>query len=121
MSIGKRLALLRKTLDIPQTEMAMVIGCSQGNLSQYEKDSPIIPVKCIIPLRVTYNVNLDWLLLGVGDMFLPDMGVQQQVEKATNVVSVKNKARNRLIKEMDELTAEVDRKVKKMKGYLSEE
>jgi len=114
MSIGKRLALLRKTLDIPQTEMAMVIGCSQGNLSQYEKDSPIIPVKCIIPLRVTYNVNLDWLLLGVGDMFLPDMGVQQQVENPISKEPVKRKKKDKLVKEINELLAEVKRKLEQM-------
>jgi len=115
MSIGKRLTLLRKTLDIKQVDMAMVIGCSQGNLSQYETDRPIIPVKCIIPLRVTYNVNLDWLLLGVGEMFLPDTGIQQPADKQTFKKPINTKKNDKLIKEIDKLLADVHKKLQEMK------
>jgi len=94
----------------------MVIGCSQGNLSQYEKDNPTISVKNIIPLRIAYNVSFDWLLLGVGDMFLPDTGVVQPAENTVVHKPVNAKKDDKVIKEINELLSRVQKKLREMKG-----
>jgi len=109
MSVGKRLILLRKTLDLNQTDMAMVMGCSQVNISQYEKDDTTMSIKYLIPLRKAYNVNLDWLLLGLGEMFLPITSSQQPVEKPIINGYISPKKKDKLVKEIKKLSAELQR------------
>jgi len=98
MSVGERLTLLRKTLEINQTDMAMAIGCSQANISKYEKDSTTMSIEFLIPLRKAYNVNLDWFLLGIGDMFLTDTGVQRASKS-----KAQPKKKDKMIKEIDDM------------------
>jgi len=109
MSVGERLTLLRKTLDINQTDMAMTIGCSQANISKYEKDSTTMSIEFLIPLRKAFNVNLDWLLLGIGEMFISEPRVPR-----TSRIKQKPKSNDKMIKEIDD----VQLKLQKIKESL---
>jgi len=117
MSIGARLIILRKILDINQSEMAMVMGCTQGTVSLYEKDGTTMSVKCLSPLRKAYNVNLDWLLHGVGEMFMSDTYNQQSTENQPPV-EVKNKKKDKLLKEIYRLSAEMQHILQELQEYL---
>jgi len=117
MSIGARLIILRKILDINQSEMAMVMGCTQGTVSLYEKDGTTMSVKCLSPLRKAYNVNLDWLLHGVGEMFMSDSYLQQSTENLTSV-ELKIKKKDKLIKEMVRLSTEMQNVLQELLEYL---
>jgi len=122
MSIGERLTLLRKTLDINQSMMAMVMGCTQANISLYEKDGSTMSVKYLVPLRNAYNVNLDWLLQGVGEMFLPPTSFSQPAEKPVIKTSAPSKNKDKLLKKIDMLSAELQkalRELKELKEYIS--
>jgi len=121
MSIGERLILLRKSLDINQTDMAMVFGCTQANISYYEKDGNTLPVKYIIQLRDTYNVQLDWLLLGRGEMFITDTHTKQPTEPPVAKASVNPKTKNKVIKKINELSTELQRvsqELQELKEYI---
>jgi len=120
MNIGERLILLRKTLGINQSDLALVLGCTQANISQYEKNGAIMSAKYLIPLRNAYNVNLEWLLLGVGGMFLPDTFVHPSDESQTSTISVNPERKDKLLKDIDDLSVIFQRILLEMKDMLGE-
>lgn len=69
--IGERLIDIRKALDIKQGLFAAKLGFASGNgLSMIEKGrNPLRETHCKI-LEFTYNVNIEWLKTGNGEMFL---------------------------------------------------
>jgi len=114
MSVGERLTLLRKTLEINQTDMAMAIGCSQANVSKYERNGTAMSIEFLIPLRKAYNVNLDWLLLGIGEMFVPITCIPQPSENHSTLPEPPNKQR------LNELSAELQRISEEIKDCIGE-
>ena len=71
MTVGKRFKEFRKTLKKTQQNVADVLGCRQSNVNMYEKDEISPPIKTLKIIRNAFNVNIDWLLFGEGDMFMP--------------------------------------------------
>jgi len=69
--IGQRLKKLREELNLSQGKMANLLGVSQSALSKWESGKREIPIGVLIKLKQKFNVNLNWLLSGQGDMFLP--------------------------------------------------
>lgn len=71
--IGERLVYLRKALEINQGELAKKLGYSSGNgLSMMEKGkTPLREHHCLI-LQTFFNVNIEWLKTGRGEMFLSE-------------------------------------------------
>lgn len=69
-----RLKKLRKALDLTQTEFAERIGTVQNTITGYEsgRRNPSGPV--ISAICKEFNVNREWLVSGVGEMFAPDAG-----------------------------------------------
>jgi len=123
MSVGERLTLLRKALDINQTDMAMVMGCTQANISYFEKEGNMLSAKYLILLGETYSVNLNWLLLGIGEMFMTDNVVQQPAENQTSKEIMNPKKKNKAIKKISELSAEsqrISQELQELRLYLSE-
>jgi transcriptional regulator with XRE-family HTH domain len=73
IGIGKRLQELRRILRLQQNEMAQAVGLTPGYLSEIEnchKNNPGIAT--FYKISSHYNVSLDYLVHGIGDMFLPD-------------------------------------------------
>jgi len=70
-AIGQRLKKLREELNLSQGKMANLLGVSQSALSKWESGKREIPIGVLIKLKQKFNVNLNWLLSGQGDMFLP--------------------------------------------------
>lgn len=70
--IKDRLRLLRRTLDLTQTEFAEKIGSVQNTITGYEsgRRSPSNPV--ITSICNAWNVNEEWLRNGTGEMFAAD-------------------------------------------------
>lgn len=68
-TIGKRLSYVRKNiLNKSQQDFAMIIGSSQGALSEMEKDNRGISIECFIKL-IDYSksnnlFSADWILTG---------------------------------------------------------
>jgi len=123
MSVGERLILLRKTLDINQTDMAMVLGCTQANISHYEKDGITMSAKCLVLLGDTYNINLNWLLLGIGGMFISEGFIPHTTENPANKEIVNPKKKTKVIKKIDELAVEsqrISQELQELKEYLGE-
>ena len=71
-----RFKLLRKELNLSQKEMAKELGVPITMISKYECGKIKPGADMLIKIAITYKVNLNWLLLGIGNMFIES----QQIE-----------------------------------------
>lgn len=70
--IGKRIRQVRKNIGLKQDQFAYQLGCGRSNISQIENGLFYPTANSIFVLRSKFNVNLDWLFSGEGEMFLQD-------------------------------------------------
>lgn len=68
--MNNRIKQLRKTLNLTQQEFAERIGIKRNTIANYEggRNEPVSSVINLICRE--YNVNIDWLRTGDGDMFV---------------------------------------------------
>ena len=66
--IGQRIAQVRKHLGLKQADIGKVFGVGRTHMTNIEKGITI-PAYLLLWLGETYNVSLDWLFFGEGDMF----------------------------------------------------
>ena len=68
--MNERLKKLRKALDLTQQEFADRIGVKRNSFANYEtgRNTPIDAI--IISICKEFNVNVNWLRTGEGDMFI---------------------------------------------------
>ena len=72
-AINERFIELRKVCKKTQTDFGKVLGISVSGISAIETGQRSVTEKHLIMLSNwdEYNVNIDWLRTGKGDMFLP--------------------------------------------------
>ena len=66
---GQRFKDLRKELRLTQEVFANKIGLSKSAISAVESDKSFISQNVMSTLFMEFNVNLNWLVVGVGKMF----------------------------------------------------
>ena len=67
--IGQRIARVRKHLGLKQADVCKVFGVGRTHMTNIEKGKTI-PAYLLQWFGETYNVSLDWIFFGAGDMFL---------------------------------------------------
>ncbi len=67
----KRLSAILRELALKPDEMEDKLGLSQSDLSEIELGKKDIEVGVFLQLATEFNVNLQYLYLGIGDMFQP--------------------------------------------------
>jgi transcriptional regulator with XRE-family HTH domain len=85
MHIGKRFKQVRKKLSLTQTKLAEVIGCKQATIADYERERISPSAKVLSIISKNYNININWLLTGSGEMFLSHQGQASKSESSNNV------------------------------------
>ena len=101
--MNNRLSLLRKELGLSQTEFANEIGATQATISRHEKKNTI-PYELLNAINKRFNINLNWLVLGKGDMvetfdnFAIDSRIKDYFDK------LKRKKSSELLSEIIEMT-----------------
>ena len=70
MTIGERIKMLRKKLDLTQQAFADCIGMKRNSIAQIELDRNTSE-QTIFSICREFNVNENWLRDGNGSMFLP--------------------------------------------------
>jgi transcriptional regulator with XRE-family HTH domain len=67
--IGQRIRYVRTEIaDLSQREFVQRMGMGQSNISQLEKGMSLPSCFFLLSLHVTYDVNLNWLLTGSGEV-----------------------------------------------------
>lgn len=69
----KRIRELRKQKGLSQKEFAKVINLSQNHVSSLEKGTRTITDRTIEDICREFNVNKQWLLTGIGDLFVDEL------------------------------------------------
>jgi SOS-response transcriptional repressor LexA len=73
MNFGSRLKEIRKYKSFVQKEFANILGVSQGTLSDLEKNKTAPSFQTLQKLKNRFaDISSDWLLTGVGEMFITD-------------------------------------------------
>lgn len=71
-SIGDRLKAIRKFLDLNQEDVSKKLQVTNQTLSRYENSIRFPDSQFLQKFGVLFNVNANWLLYGIGDMFSED-------------------------------------------------
>ncbi len=66
---GQRLQIARKKLQLSQEDISTQIGISYRAYSSYEREDRKPPIDFLEKLISKYNLNLNWLVAGKGNMF----------------------------------------------------
>lgn len=69
-TIGNRFKTIRTSLHILQDEMGAQIGLSKQGVSNIEKDKSFMSPIVLSKLAIDLKVNLNYLIAGVGSMFI---------------------------------------------------
>jgi transcriptional regulator with XRE-family HTH domain len=67
---GERLKDIRFVLRLSQKQMAEKLGIKSQSISKVESDSGNFSIDVYVKLVELFNVNLNWLLAGNGEMFI---------------------------------------------------
>jgi transcriptional regulator with XRE-family HTH domain len=135
MSIGKRLKELRKELKLSSKIFAENIGEKDYKIRDSETEKQKIANDLLEKIGIYYNINLNWLLTGKGEMFLSNYNGINIKNKNGNVaingninVNTKDYADSEEIKEVIELLKYASKplldkfadKLKKIKSDIEE-
>lgn len=72
MLIHERFKELRKYLKMTQTEFGEQLGKTMRTIQEYERANRAITDGVLLNLQEKFNVNIDWMRTGEGEMFLSD-------------------------------------------------
>ena len=100
-NIGERIKLIRRHLNLNQTEFGLPIGLKQATVGQMENGSRNVTERSIIFICEKYNINETWLRTGEGNMFVelpPEDEVAAAISEVLEDIECKN-AMYTLIKE----------------------
>jgi len=86
--IGNRLKKIRECLDLNISELSNVVEESPDVIEKIEKGEKSCSLELLKKYGECFNVNLNWLIRGVGRMFLD---CQSMVAVGNNIVQVKGK------------------------------
>jgi len=70
--IGCRMQQLRKTIGFTQDKMTTYFDIGRANYSRIERGDIFPNPRLMYSLKKEFNVSLDWVITGEGDMFLPE-------------------------------------------------
>ena len=68
-NIGERIRLVRKHNRLTQLEFGKHLDCSKSSIINYERNNRSPDTIFLVKLLKAFNVNANWLLLGIGNMF----------------------------------------------------
>lgn len=69
-STAKRLKEFRIAVGLTQRELATICGVGKRTIIYWEMGQREISIVKLTPLAQEYDLNFNWLLLGVGNMYL---------------------------------------------------
>ena len=88
---GARVKVVRKALNLVQTEFSKRLGISQNYLSQIESGAKEPSDMIIIAICREYHVSEDWLRTGEGEMFTRRTGAAAELVEKFNFSDITGK------------------------------
>jgi len=94
-NMNKRIKKIRLTLNLCQKDFAQLLETSQSNISKYERGEMKPALDFLINLNEKLNVNLNWVLIGKGHIFIQNEETGIDIDKIKQALELLNKAVNR--------------------------
>ena len=82
-TIGKRIREVRQALRMSQEEFGAFFNSTKSYISAVENDKSKLSLESLVKLLLNYNVNINFILGGIGELF-----INTQTENLKN--SIKN-------------------------------
>ena len=87
-----RIKKLREAKKLSQAEFAKILGINSSAIGQYEISKTVPSFKILIKIGEIFHTNLNWLLFGVGDMFInEDIVVVSELQNKITILESENK------------------------------
>ena len=102
-----RLALLIEELGILKKDFAAALEISTGNLSDWLRGKTEPSAKSLVRMGEKYRVNLNWLVLGTGPMFVEMNVVAEERAAYAKKQNVKEGELARVQKRLEQLNKEI--------------
>ena len=67
---GQRIRQIRQELKMSQEQFGAIFGAGKSYISAVENDKSKLSVDNLVKLLVNYNVNINYVLAGIGKMFI---------------------------------------------------
>jgi len=112
MSVKERVKSIRKKLHLTLKEFAFNINVPLTTISKYEKGSVKPSFDVLANIGKVYNVNLNWLLNGKGEMFLGGGKVIASEGSEPSVLYSKDK--DKRIRELEQELSEVKKSIQEL-------
>lgn len=77
--IGNRFSEFRNKLNISQQDVADVVELSRPYITQVENSKANPSFKLLYQLRMKYNLSIDWLLSGQGEMIVSENSITDEM------------------------------------------
>ncbi len=104
VDIGRRLESFRKTLGITATELSQKLGMKVSSYYKNESGATLVRLASLNRLRRDYNLSVDWLYFGKGEMYL---GRREAVESAVAEKPSRNGATSEVRELLDHMEKDV--------------
>lgn len=97
METSDRLLIARKALGINQDEFSRGIGLKRGSYSDIERGKVSnLSESTLMLLEINFGISREWLLNGVGEMFLSSANAETETEKLLKTIEGQKKEIERL-------------------------
>ncbi|MFA5646507.1 MAG: helix-turn-helix transcriptional regulator [Candidatus Ratteibacteria bacterium] len=114
MKTGDRLKEIRRKLKLSQIAFSDSIGVTQPAISLMEKNASAPSAEVLNNIRKTYNIDLNWLLSGQGEMFLTKIEEKSTIE--TRLIQSRDELQNQ-INQLKKSIAELETAYSQEKEY----
>ena len=85
---GERLQKVRKQLQLSQEDISTQIGISYRAYSSYEREDRKPPIDFLEKLAIQYNINLNYLIAGIGKEFIAPQFDTVKTELRSEVLQI---------------------------------
>lgn len=72
-TFGKRLKQARQLKELSQEDFGKILGLTKQSISRVENDKTFVSKEILCNMIVNFNLNINYLLTGKGQMFLPEL------------------------------------------------
>lgn len=84
-NIPKRIKRIRETISYSQKQMCEFFHMSQSNYTKIENGHLNPNLEFMLILRTKFNINLNWLIAGEGEMYIRDSAIDDK-DKAISIL-----------------------------------
>lgn len=71
-TFGSRLKLARTLKGLSQQELGNIVGLTKQSISRVENDKIFVSKEILCNLIINLHININFLLVGKGEMFIPE-------------------------------------------------